>query len=110
MCCLISFILFQWPISFNDGKNTLSALNNHDSKICSDDDLTAMRRIAFNSHFMSDVGRVQDNHLLCSAWWGRRVGPEPLPPSDKVVTDGHQLWVSARKNGEHSTGVDMLAK
>ena len=94
----------------NDGKNTLSALNNHDSKICSDDDLTAMRRIAFNSHFMSDVGRVQDNHLLCTALWGRLLQPEPLPPSDKVVKDGHQLWVNATNIGEHSNGVDMLAK
>ncbi|MCL7998817.1 EAL domain-containing protein [Brucella sp. 21LCYQ03] len=94
----------------SDGKNTLSIINNHDSQLCSDDDLTKMRRVAFESHFLSDVGRVENNRLICTALWGRLSHPKALPQPDRIVNDGHQLWVNAVNIGQHSSSVNMMAK
>lgn len=38
--------------------------------LCSNDDIEALKRISFESSFMSDVGRLDGNRLLCSALWG----------------------------------------
>lgn len=94
----------------NDGKNTLSLLNSRNIEPCSDADLTQMRLLAFDAPYLRDVGRMESGRIICTALWGRFPQPELLPPTGRVVEDGHQLWVNATNIGKHSIPVDMVAK
>lgn len=42
---------------------------------CSATDIDSLKEIAFRSSYMSDIGRIRDGRLVCSALW-----PTPSPP------------------------------
>ena len=44
---------------------------------CSANDIDSLKEIAFRSSYMSDIGRIRDGRLVCSALWGRS---RPLHP------------------------------
>lgn len=46
---------------------------------CSATDIDSLKEIAFRSSYMSDIGRIRDGRLVCSALWGARA-PTPSPP------------------------------
>jgi len=94
----------------NDGKNTLATANSSNKQLCSDEDLTEIRRLAFKAPFLGDVGRVENNRIICTALWGRFSPPEVLPQGDRVVDGGHRLWANAPNIGKHSNSVDMVGK
>ncbi|MCX2698809.1 MULTISPECIES: EAL domain-containing protein [Ochrobactrum] len=94
----------------HDGRNTLALINSSDREPCSDEDLTEIRRLAFKAPFLRDVGRVENNRIICTALWGRFSPPEVLPQPDRVVDNGHHLWANASNIGKHSGNVDMVAR
>lgn len=57
---------------------------------CSPADIQALKRIAFASSYVSDVGRIADNRLACSALWGVLATP-PLP-SPRYTHGRVRLW------------------
>lgn len=93
----------------NDGRDALAVVNSSKHELCSDEDLTEIRLLAFQAHFLRDVGRVRNNQIICTALWGRLASPQPLPPADWEVDGEHRLWANAEHIGEHSTSVNMVA-
>jgi sensor c-di-GMP phosphodiesterase-like protein len=52
----------------------------HDGEgFCSDDELAAMRRFAYNAAFVKDLGRERDGMLYCTSTLGRLPHPLPMP-------------------------------
>ncbi|OYR15914.1 EAL domain-containing protein [Brucella thiophenivorans] len=94
----------------NDSKNTLAVVNGSDRQPCSDEDLTEVRRLAFKSAFLGDVGRVENDRIICTALWGRLSPSQILPQSNRVVDGGHRLWANASNVGKLSDNVDMVGK
>lgn len=90
------------------GRNTLAIVNNSSEAFCSDENITELRRLAFNAHYLRDIGRVEDNHIVCTALWGKLSPPIELPVSDREVDGGHRLWANARGIGKHLGPVDMV--
>jgi len=46
---------------------------------CSDDEIAAMRRFAYDAAFVKDVGRERDGLLYCTSTLGRLPRPAPMP-------------------------------
>lgn len=60
---------------------------------CSPADLAALKDIAFRSSYMSDVGRITGNTIICSALWGTtRPVTLPLP---RYSSGSIRLWSAA---------------
>ncbi|MBF3199942.1 cyclic diguanylate phosphodiesterase, partial [Pseudomonas aeruginosa] len=51
---------------------------------CSDQDLEALRSIVLESRFMSDVGRVSGNRIVCTGVRGRLRSPWGLAAPDRI--------------------------
>lgn len=75
---------------------------------CSDEDVRTLKEIAFNSSYMSDVGRIQNGHLRCSALWGRIV-PFKLPPPHYSSGDT-KLWNTSDLVGSPYGGTNLIAQ
>lgn len=75
---------------------------------CSDEDVRALKEIAFNSSYMSDVGRIQEGHLLCSALWGRIV-PFKLP-APHYSSGETKLWNTSDLVGSPYGGTNLIAQ
>lgn len=58
---------------------------------CTEEDLSDLRQLAIQSHYVRDVGRVADGAVRCTASWGVFAVPSPLPPPDRRVR-GFALW------------------
>ena len=76
--------------------------------LCSDADIRALKEVAFDSSYMSDVGRIQDDHLLCSALWGRIV-PFKLPAPHYSSGDT-KLWNTSDLVGSPYGGTNPIAQ
>jgi len=46
---------------------------------CSPDDLDTLRRIALEASHLSDVGRIAEGRIVCTALWGKLADPILLP-------------------------------
>ncbi|MGE8226036.1 MAG: EAL domain-containing protein [Stenotrophomonas sp.] len=79
-----------------------------DASPCSDEDIRALKAVAFNSTYMSDVGRIQDGRLICSALWGD-LGAVTLPPSRHVVR-GIEFWSSPDLAGTPYSETALIAE
>lgn len=90
------------------GRNTLAIVNNSSEDFCSDENITELRRLTFNAHYLRDIGRVKDDYIFCTALWGRLNPPIELPDSDREVDGGHRLWAKATGIGKHLGPVDMV--
>ncbi|VFR94928.1 diguanylate cyclase/phosphodiesterase (GGDEF & EAL domains) with PAS/PAC sensor(s) [plant metagenome] len=76
--------------------------------LCSDADIRALKEVAFDSSYMSDVGRIQDGHLLCSALWGRIV-PFRLP-TPHYSSGETKLWNTSDLVGSPYGGTNLIAQ
>ncbi len=92
------------------GKETddvLAAVNNSPHELCSEKDIAFMEGIAFQAHFLKDVGRVRDNAFICSANLDRIQSPVPVtaepyavtPTGRKIYMDQPQLIGNYRATG-----------
>ncbi|PBM02495.1 cyclic diguanylate phosphodiesterase, partial [Pseudomonas aeruginosa] len=59
---------------------------------CSDQDLEALRSIVLESRFMSDVGRVSGNRIVCTGVRGRLRSPWGLAAPDRIDARGTRFW------------------
>ncbi|MDF5996209.1 CSS-motif domain-containing protein [Pseudomonas aeruginosa] len=59
---------------------------------CSDQDLEALRAIVLESRFMSDVGRVSGNRIVCTGVRGRLRSPWGLAAPDRIDARGTRFW------------------
>lgn len=50
--------------------------------ICSPDDIDKLKEITFRSAYLSDVGRVKNDQIVCTALWGVLAAPTRLPPAN----------------------------
>ncbi|MND94761.1 putative membrane protein YjcC [compost metagenome] len=90
------------------GRDTLSVVNDTSQTLCSDDNLKELRLLTFKAHYLRDIGRVLNNHIVCTALWGRLSPPAELPTADREVDGGHRLWGQVVGIGSHLTAVDMV--
>lgn len=68
------------------------ALNDH-RPLCSDEELSYLRKWVFNASYVRDMGRVKDAHIDCTTALGRLNPPPPTSPGD-IVIDGRKLFAS----------------
>ncbi|MDF5806277.1 CSS-motif domain-containing protein [Pseudomonas aeruginosa] len=59
---------------------------------CSDQGLEALRAIVLESRFMSDVGRVSGNRIVCTGVRGRLRSPWGLAAPDRIDARGTRFW------------------
>ncbi|MGD0914124.1 MAG: EAL domain-containing protein [Terracidiphilus sp.] len=69
------------------------ALNDH-LPICSDEELSYLRKWVFNAGHVRDMGRVKDGHLYCTTALGRLTPPPATSPGD-IVINGRKLFASS---------------
>jgi sensor c-di-GMP phosphodiesterase-like protein len=67
------------------------AVNASQYPFCSNEDLAHMRRLAFGSLIVRDVGRVRGGLLYCSGSLGRLPKPYPMPRIDFETRYGEQV-------------------
>ncbi|MCS4279170.1 EAL domain-containing protein [Stenotrophomonas rhizophila] len=76
---------------------------------CTSADLAELRLLAFKSRYVRDVGRLQDDRLVCSAAWGVLAAPARMPEPDRRVR-GYRLWGSVSGIVDSRVAADMSAK
>jgi len=75
---------------------------------CSDADVDSLKEIAFRSSFISDIGRIQDGRLVCSALWGRS-RPYSLP-APRFSSGAIRLWSASDLVGSPYIGSNLIAQ
>ena len=78
------------------------------SSPCSEDDIRALKEVAFGSSYMSDVGRLEDDRLLCSALWGK-LTPFKLP-APSYTSGETRLWNTSDLLGSPYKGTNLIAQ
>ncbi|MGE6331635.1 EAL domain-containing protein [Stenotrophomonas sp. NPDC077659] len=75
---------------------------------CSAADIDALREIAFRSSYISDIGRIHDGRLVCSALWGSS-RPYNLP-APHLSAGPIQLWHASDLVGSPYAGSNLIAE
>ncbi|MBG7026670.1 EAL domain-containing protein [Pseudomonas aeruginosa] len=70
----------------------LAEMNAGNAPACGDRDLEMLRSIVLESRFMSDVGRISGNQVICTGVRGRLRAPWGLPAPDRVDRAGTRFW------------------
>ncbi|MCD7098619.1 EAL domain-containing protein [Stenotrophomonas sp. MMGLT7] len=78
-----------------DSSQTLQRAHELRTAPCSEADIAELRFLMFQSRFLRDVGRLRDNHVVCSGAWGVIHQAEPLPRPD-LQHDGYRFWKATR--------------
>ena len=68
---------------------TLLTILNDKLPFCSDDELTLMRRLVFESPSVKDIGRNRDGRVECTAGIGRLPSPPHVQPAKVSLHDMH---------------------
>ena len=87
----------------------LVAANQDMAISCSELDLTLLRKRIFASRFMRDIGRLSDDHILCTAAWGKLDLSSPLDPPDYMAPSGARVWTASRDQSARRITTDMIA-
>ena len=74
--------------------STLSQANQSTAPPCSDQDMALLRRLTFSARFLKDVGRIQNNALVCSSAIGNLAQPEPMLGPDISLPTGSVIYRS----------------
>jgi sensor c-di-GMP phosphodiesterase-like protein len=91
---------------------TLKQANASHEPPCSTEDIALLRRLTFAARFLKDVGRTQDNTLVCSATSGRLPIPIPLLKPDIQGPRGSVIYRDFQINlpaGDHADVVGHLS-
>ncbi len=75
---------------------------------CSANDIDSLKEIAFRSSYMSDIGRIRDGRLVCSALWGRS-RPYTLP-APRFSSGAVRLWHASDLVGSPYAGSNLIAQ
>ncbi|MGX8975189.1 CSS-motif domain-containing protein, partial [Pseudomonas aeruginosa] len=70
----------------------LREMNAGSAPACSDQDLEMLRSIVLESRFMSDVGRISGDRVMCTGVRGRLRAPWGLSAPDRVDAAGTRFW------------------
>ncbi|HGW8790571.1 TPA: CSS-motif domain-containing protein, partial [Pseudomonas aeruginosa] len=70
----------------------LREMNAGSAPACSDRDLEMLRSIVLESRFMSDVGRISGDRVMCTGVRGRLRAPWGLSAPDRVDAAGTRFW------------------
>lgn len=92
------------------GTNSIAALSKSPNALCSDDDLQEMRFRLFQREYLSDIGRMENGFLVCTAAWGRFSQPLKLPPPQRFQPSGVLLWANVQSVTDHRLNVDMAGR
>jgi sensor c-di-GMP phosphodiesterase-like protein len=74
---------------------------------CSEADIKALKSVVFGSTYMSDVGRLEGNKLLCSALWGK---VNVSLPSPRYTVRGLRFWNASDLSGTPYEGTTLIAE
>ena len=77
--------------------------------MCSDADLSRMRAAVVRSSSVAAVGRLQDDHVVCTSW-GRLDPPVRLPEPDRVQPSGFKVWGNVENFIIEETPLTMAAR
>jgi len=91
-------------------REALSAINASPDTPCADSDLEELRHLSFQSEYLRDAGRIQDNSILCTALWGELSPPAALPPVQRMQHEGDMLWANVEHIGPQRIAVDMAGR
>jgi len=73
------YILHVEEATAIDARQMLTTVSTDHLAFCSDDELTLMRRLVFDSAFIKDIGRIKDGELYCTSSLGRLPHPVKMP-------------------------------
>lgn len=76
---------------------------------CSEDDLRNLKSIAFGSSYISDVGKVRDGEIICTALWGVLKEPMLLPPP-RFERNGARIWRSSDLSNSPYVGTNVVVR
>jgi sensor c-di-GMP phosphodiesterase-like protein len=60
--------------------------------LCSPEEISRMRDLAFRSLQVKDIGRLQNGKLVCSGWLGKLPKPWTMPQSSMTLRDGTLVY------------------
>lgn len=89
---------------------TMEEVERHGAEICSARDLENMRYALFLSEYLSDIARVVDNRVVCSAGWGHLPEPVELGPPQRRQASGTELWRHVRSPMDPRLMVSMARR
>jgi sensor c-di-GMP phosphodiesterase-like protein len=76
-----------------DAHSVLDAMNASRGPFCSQEDLDAILKLVYHSHFLKEAGRTRDGKVACSTTLGRLHLPDvPQPKPDFVGADGVKVF------------------
>lgn len=79
------------------------------SQRCSPDDLDALRQIALQASHLSDVGRIADGRIVCTALWGKLADAVKLP-NPGYQRSHFKIWRSADVPGTRYEDTNLVAR
>ena len=68
------------------------AFNPSGFPLCSTEEISEMRDLAFRSLQVKDIGRLQNGKLVCSGWLGKLAEPWIMPHSTMTLRDGTLVY------------------
>lgn len=86
---------------------TLDAANRSPSAPCSVDDQVYLRKLVFPAYHIKDIGRFQNNRLVCSTLLGNLAEPVPRSVADVNLSDGTYVYRDLPLKTPGSHGVVM---
>jgi sensor c-di-GMP phosphodiesterase-like protein len=86
------FLLERARTGASEARSVLAELNTSVYPECSDAELDSMRRILFQSRYLKEAGRIQNDSIACSAVMGRLDQPIKLGKPDYIQRDGTYLY------------------
>ena len=89
------------------GHRVISHFEKIDTSLCSEPDLREMRYLLLQSAPLSDIARVQDNRIVCTAMLGALPKPVTLASAGALRPGGLEYWSNVRHFIEGRAGVQM---
>nr|WP_241737561.1 EAL domain-containing protein [Neptunicella marina] len=90
--------------------NLFSEINKAQHSICSDAELKLMRQYLWTHSELTDIARLQDKQIICSASWGKLASPIPLPvPTKSWQKSGFYHWRNTKDALQGTLDVNMIA-
>ncbi|AOR65495.1 EAL domain-containing protein [Pectobacterium wasabiae] len=102
-------VLNQGTAVAQEARGTIERVLALNNPPCSSADLKELRLLSFYSVYLRDIGRIKNNHLICSAGWGILNPPIYLLPPNLTTADGVQLWTAMKDVIDPRITADMAS-
>ncbi|MGE0973103.1 EAL domain-containing protein (plasmid) [Klebsiella sp. WOUb02] len=86
--------------------NALSSAEKIKGNECSISDLKTLKTISLQSQFISDIGKIQNGKVICSALWGSNEIPYNLD-GGRLTKNGFTIWDGFRGFQVRDVQIDM---